>query len=44
MTAKLYAKELLEKLVKGKELRVLEVVNDPELDAEQQLELLLKEK
>jgi hypothetical protein len=44
LTTKLYAKELLEKIVKGKELRILEVVNDPELDVEQQLELLLKEK
>ena len=43
MTAKLYAKELLEKLVKGKELRVLEVVWDHELDVNEQLELLLKE-
>ena len=44
MTTKLYARELLERVVKGKELKVLEVVNDPELDVEQQLELLLKEK
>lgn len=44
MRAKLYAKELLEKLVKEKELRLLEVVWDYELDADEQMELLLKEK
>jgi len=43
LRAKLYAKELLEKLVKEKELRILEVIWDPELDVDEQLECLLKE-
>jgi len=43
MKAKLYARELLEKLVKPKELRVLEVVWDHELNPDQKIEILLKE-
>lgn len=44
MRVKLYTKELLEKLVSEKELKILEVLWDHKLDADQQIELLLKEK
>jgi len=41
---KLYARELLEKLVNEKELKILEVLWDYTLDPDQQIELLLKAK
>jgi hypothetical protein len=39
---RLYASELLKKLVKPEELRILEVVWDEELNTEQKIEALLR--
>jgi hypothetical protein len=43
MKARLYARELLEKLLSEKELKILEVLMDRNTDADQQIEELLKE-
>jgi hypothetical protein len=40
---KLYAKDLLEKLVSKKELKILEVVWNEELDTNEKIERLMKE-
>ena len=44
MKSKLYARELLKKLVTEKELRILEAVWDDELSIDQKIDSLLKEK
>ena len=44
MKSKLYAGELLKKLVTEKELRILEAVWDDELSIDQKIDSLLKEK
>jgi hypothetical protein len=43
MKARLYARELLEKLLSEKELKILEVLMDRNTDADRQIEELLKE-
>lgn len=42
MKGKLYARELLKKLVSVKELEVLEIVWDEELDVEQKVKALVE--
>ena len=42
MRSKLYARELFERLVKQKELDLLEVVWNPELTVDEQIKLLLQ--
>jgi hypothetical protein len=43
MKRKLYATELLKKIVTEKELRILEVAWDDELSAEEKIDLILEE-
>jgi hypothetical protein len=42
LKTKLYARELLKKLLKKKELEILEAVWDDELNVDQQIELLFE--
>jgi len=42
LRSKLYARELFERLVKQKELDLLEVVWNPELTVDEQIKLLLQ--
>ena len=42
MKTKLYAKELLNKLASEKELKILEIVWDDELDVDQKIKQLLE--
>jgi hypothetical protein len=44
LKSKLYARELLKKLVTENELRILEAVWDAELSIDQKIDSLLKEK
>lgn len=44
MKSKLYAEDLLKKLVTEKELRILKAVWDEELSIEQKIDSLLKER
>lgn len=43
MKVRLYARELLEKLLTEKDLKILEVLSDHKLDPDKQIEELLKE-
>jgi hypothetical protein len=43
MKRKLYAIELLRKLVSDKELRILEITFDEDLSTEEKIDILLKE-